>query len=54
MKRFIEGLDRGQATLFPERFEDYIDDDNPENKAAMTAPWLAPGQMEVYRLHEDR
>jgi len=29
MKRFIEGLDRGQATLFPERLEDYIDDDNP-------------------------
>ena len=29
MKRFIEGLDRGQSTLFPERLEDYIDEDNP-------------------------
>ncbi len=29
MKRFIEGADRRQSTLFPERFEDYIDDDNP-------------------------
>ena len=28
MKRFIEGVDRGQATLFPERLDDYIDDDN--------------------------
>ncbi len=29
MKRFIEGLDRGQSTLFPERLEDYIEEDNP-------------------------
>jgi len=27
MKRFIEGLDRGQSTLFPERLEDYIDEE---------------------------
>jgi len=29
MKRFIEGTDRGQATLFPEQLEDYIGEDNP-------------------------
>ena len=29
MKRFIEGVDRGQSTLFPERLEDYIAEDNP-------------------------
>ncbi len=29
MKRFIEGVDRSQSTLFPERLEDYIADDNP-------------------------
>lgn len=29
MKRFIEGVDRGQATLFPERLDDAIRDDNP-------------------------
>jgi transposase len=29
MKRFIEGLDRGQTTLFPDRLEDWIGDDNP-------------------------
>jgi transposase len=29
MKRFIEGVDRSQTTLFPERLEDWICDDNP-------------------------
>ena len=29
MKRFVEGEDRGQSTLFPERLDDYIVDDNP-------------------------
>jgi transposase len=29
MKRFIEGVDRGQGTLFPERLEDWIAEDNP-------------------------
>ena len=29
MKRFVEGVDRGQSTLFPERLEDWIGDDNP-------------------------
>jgi transposase len=29
MKRFIEGLDRSQATLLPECLDDYIGEDNP-------------------------
>ena len=29
MKRFVEGVDRGQATLFPEYLEDGICEDNP-------------------------
>jgi transposase len=29
MKRFIEGVDRVQGTLFPERLEDWVDEDNP-------------------------
>jgi transposase len=29
MKRFVEGTDRGQSTLFPERLDDWIDEDNP-------------------------
>jgi transposase len=29
MKRFVEAQDRSQSTLFPERLEDYIGEDNP-------------------------
>jgi len=29
MKRFVEGIGRDQATLFPERLEDWVDEDNP-------------------------
>ena len=29
MRRFVEGTDRGQSTLFPECLEDWIHEDNP-------------------------
>jgi len=29
MRRFVEGLDRSQSTLFPEYLEDWIYEDNP-------------------------
>ena len=29
MRRFVEEMDRGQSTLFPECLEDWIADDNP-------------------------
>ena len=29
MKRFVEGEDRDQSTLFPERLDDWIAEDNP-------------------------
>ena len=29
MKRFIQGVDRNQSTLFPETLDDYITEDNP-------------------------
>ncbi len=29
MKRFVEGVDRGQSTLLPEYLDDFIDEDNP-------------------------
>ena len=29
MKRFVEGTDRGQATLLPECLDDWIDENNP-------------------------
>jgi hypothetical protein len=27
--RFVEGLDRGQSTLFPASLDDYVTEDNP-------------------------
>ena len=29
MKRFVEGADRGQSTLFPECLDDWIEENNP-------------------------
>jgi hypothetical protein len=29
MRRFVEGVDRGQSTLFPECLADWIGEDNP-------------------------
>lgn len=29
MAGFVEGIDRGQATLFPARLDDYVREDNP-------------------------
>jgi len=29
MKRFVEGTDRAQSTLFPEYLEDWVDENNP-------------------------
>jgi transposase len=29
MRRFVEGADRSQSTLFPECLEDWIDENNP-------------------------
>jgi hypothetical protein len=29
MKRFVEGLGRGQSTLFPSSLDDYVSEDNP-------------------------
>ena len=29
MRRFVEGTDRGQSTLFPEYLGDWIGEDNP-------------------------
>ena len=29
MKRFVEGMDRGQSTFLPECLDDWIDENNP-------------------------
>jgi hypothetical protein len=36
MRRFVEGVDRGQTTLFPECLEDWIDEGNPVRAIAFS------------------
>ena len=38
MKRFVEGVDRGQGSLFPEQLEDWVGKDNPVR--VIDAFWL--------------
>src|SRR5689334_16303063 len=45
MKRFVEGIDRGQATLFPECLEDWIDADNPVRVIDAFAEKLDLGEL---------
>ena len=43
MKRYVEGQDRSQATLFPERLDDYIVEDNPVRVIDVFVDELDPG-----------
>jgi len=45
MKRFIQGTDRTQATLFPEQLEDYVADDNPVRVVDVFVDQLDLGQL---------
>ncbi len=45
MKRFIEGADRGQSTMFPERLEDYVAEDNPARVIDVFVDELDLGQL---------
>jgi transposase len=45
MKRFIEGADRAQSTLFPECLDDWIGDDNPVRVIDAFADGLDLGQL---------
>ncbi len=38
MNRFVEGVDRGQSTLFPDRLEDWIGEDNPVRVCRLVGP----------------
>ncbi len=49
MKRFIEGVDRGQTTLFPNRLEDWVDDDNP-----VQAIDVVVDELDLFELGFDR
>jgi hypothetical protein len=42
MKRFVEGLDRGQSTLFPTSLDDYVIEDNPVRAVDVFVDGLDP------------
>ena len=46
MKRFVEGTDRGQSTLFPEYLEDWIDENNPVRVIDVFVDELDLGDLE--------
>jgi len=50
MKRFIEGEDRNQSTLFPECLEDYIAEDNPVRIIDVFVDELDLGQLGFGRV----
>ena len=42
MSRFVEGANRSQSVLFPERLDDYIGEDNPVrvvDASSRTSTW---------------
>ena len=45
MRRFVEGLDRGQNTLFPECLEDWICEDNPVRAIDLFVDELALAEL---------
>ncbi len=45
MKRFVEGLDRGQSMFFPERLDDFVADDNPVRVIEAFAETLDLGEL---------
>ena len=50
MSRFIEGEDRGQSTLFPERLDDWIDEDNPVRVIDVFVDELGLGDLGFERV----
>ena len=48
MKRFVEGEDRSQSSLFPERLDDYIAEDNP-----VRAIEVFVDELDLYKLGFD-
>ena len=50
MKRFIEGVDRDQTTLFPERLNDWIGEDNPVRVIDVFVDELDLGELGFSRV----
>ena len=53
MKRFIEGVDRSQTTLFPDCLEDYIGEDNPVRVVDVFVDELDLGGMGFARVEPE-
>ena len=53
MKRFVEGEGRSQGTLFPERLEDWIGEDNPVRVIDVFVDELDLGGLGFGRLAPD-
>ncbi len=53
MKRFIEGVDRGQGTLFPECLEDWIAEDNAVRVIDVFVDELDLGGLGFDRVHPE-
>lgn len=45
MKRFVEGVDRGQSTLFPSSLDDYVSEDNPVRAVDVFVDGLDLGKL---------
>ena len=45
MRRFVVGDDRSQSTLFPERLDEYLGDDNPVRAIAVFVDELDLGAL---------
>ena len=50
MKRFVEGVDRSQSTLFPDRLEDWIGDDNAVRVIDVFVDELDLGELGFERI----
>ena len=50
MRRFVEGTDRGQSTLFPEYLEDWIDENNSVRVIDVFVDELDLAQLGFYRV----
>ncbi len=50
MTRFIAGMDREQSTMFPERLEDYVAEDNPVRVADVFVEALDLGELGFDRV----
>ena len=53
MRRFVEGTDRGQSTLFPECLEDWICEDNPVRAIDVFVDELDLAELEFGRVHPE-